>query len=83
MPSARLVAGKITLDPGSSFTHFFFELAGKTCLVHRLTARSIESSIALVRSNVHILLFRNALARRPRGQTQPVSLSTATAKYGP
>jgi hypothetical protein len=48
MPSVCLVAGKITLDPGSSFnTHFFFELAGKTCLVHRLTATSIKPSIAL------------------------------------
>jgi hypothetical protein len=77
MPSLRLVAGKITLDPGSSFnTHFFFELAGKTCLVHRrLTARSIKPSIALVRYNVHTLLLRNALARRPRGQTHLVSLT--------
>jgi hypothetical protein len=76
MPSVCLVADKITLDPGSSFnTHFFFELAGKTCLVHRLTTTSIKPSIALVRHNVHLLLLRNALARRPRGQTNPVSLT--------
>jgi hypothetical protein len=73
MPSGCLVADKITLDPGSSFnTHFFFALAGKTCLVHRLTARSIKPSITLVRHNV---LLRNALARRPRGQSHLVPLT--------